>query len=208
MTVSLILNLTNFVLTGYVLFWLLFLRKELAPGEKRSWIFRFFTTDSNILSAVASLVMAISEIPVLSGSRSSIPFWVIVLKFIGTSSVMLTFFTVLFFLGPLAGYKELYKKDGFHMHLVGPLLALTSFVIFEPTDSLPFFWFLLGATPEFFYALVYLRRVVFLTEANGGWPDFYYFTHNGKWKLSFLLMMLAGLAVSLFVLHGFNVLFQ
>ena len=77
------------------------------------------------------------------------------------------------------------------MHLITPLLALFSLLCFENEGLSP--WVIpLGLLPVLLYGWLYLQRVVIA----GAWPDFYGFNRDGKWKLSFSMMILGTIAVA------------
>jgi len=148
---------------------------KLSNGKKA---FRYFTVQSNILCAVAALLMCFN----------SFQPWAWVLKYIGTVAVTVTMLTVFLFLGPNMGYKELLKGRDFFMHLLTPLLATVSFLCFEKR-SLSFQMGLLGMIPVAVYGAVYLYKVL-LVPADKRWEDFYGFNKGGNWWLSLILMLL------------------
>ena len=61
--------------------------------------FKYFTTDSNAFAGAVSLLAAAYTLPVLLGKKECVPKPVLILKYVGTCSVALTFFVVLLFLG-------------------------------------------------------------------------------------------------------------
>ncbi len=169
--------------------------------------FKFFTTDSNILSMVASIVMIIHEIQLLRGKNARIPRGVILFKFVATVAVTVTFCTVMLFLGFIYGYGFLLSGTAFHMHLVGPLLALISFIMLENLGTIRFRESFLGIIPVTLYGAVYLTMVVVIGEKNGGWMDFYAFNRGGRWYLTVLIMHIAAFLICVFVykLHNYFV---
>ena len=157
------------------------------PREKLPESFRYFTTLSNLFCALTALILLLGE---LFGTMAP---WTVVLKYTGTVAVTVTFFTVLLFLLPASKSIEGLFSNGSEiiMHLVTPLLAILSFLCFEGHDLSP--WVIpLGILPVLLYGWVYLQRVV-LQKA---WPDFYGFNRDGKWKLSFSLMILGTVAIA------------
>jgi len=158
--------------------------------EKRSMLFRYFTVLSNLLCGAASLLMA------AFGLFGRVPAAVLLLKYISTCAVTVTFLTVMVFLGPASGnFLETIKGPDFFLHLLCPLLAIVSFVFFEKT-SMPFGVVFLGTAPVLLYGLLYLYKVVF-APAEKRWDDFYTFNRGGKWPISFTAMVLGGFIVSL-----------
>ena len=169
--------------------------------------FRFFTTDSNILSMLASLVVSIHEIQILRGKNARIPHGVMLFKFVAAVPFMVTFCAVMVFLGPIYGYPFLLSGSAFHMHFVGPMLALISLGILENFDLISVKESLLGILPVTVYGAVYLTEVVLIGEKNGGWYDFYAFNRGGRWYLTVIIMHIATLVICLLVrfLHNFFV---
>ncbi len=153
-------------------------------------VFKYYTTLSNVLCAIASLVVIIA---LLAGH---VPQAVTLLKYCGTVAVTVTLLTVLFFLAPAAGgLKPLITGSGFFLHLVNPLLAILTNILWEKPVG-PFWIVLLGALSVLLYGVVYLYRVVVM-PAGTGWEDFYGFNKEGKWRISFAFMLIGGLLISL-----------
>ncbi len=143
---------------------------------------RFFTLLSNLFCAGICLLL------VFFLRSGALPRWVWVLKYIGTAAVTVTLFTVMVFLGPSVGYKNLLCGAGFYYHLAGPLLAIVSFCFLERLFELSFALSLLGIVPVLLYGLVYLYKVVLCPEARR-WEDFYGYNKSGKWPVSFAAML-------------------
>ncbi len=123
------------------------------------------------------------------------PLWVTALKYMATAAVTVTFLTVLLFLWPsLGSIHGLWDGPEFVMHLLTPLMAIFSFLCFEQ-QGLSAWVIPLGILPVLLYGILYFNRVV----VARAWEDFYGFNKNGRWKLSFVLMLL-GTAVVAFLL--------
>ncbi|MCQ2406147.1 MAG: hypothetical protein MJ067_02895, partial [Oscillospiraceae bacterium] len=98
-----------------------------------------------------------------------------------------------FFLGPLFGYKSMFAGHNLFMHLINPLMALGAFFLpccGEKLSPLKALW---GLSPVAVYGSVYLYTVV-IKEI---WPDFYGFNMGGRWYISYPVMMLFTIALSL-----------
>lgn len=152
--------------------------------------FRYFTIDSNILSAAASAVTAVF---LLKGLRrgTPLPHFVLVLKYVGTVAVCLTFLTVCLFLGPTQGYDRMFSGSGLWLHLICPLLSAASLLLLERGGTLARSEVLLGMIPMAVYGAVYTAMVLIAKV----WPDFYGFTRGGLWYVSWLLMLAGTLAI-------------
>ena len=200
--ISLIINAAIFVTTVIVLIFTLFFRVD--PLIKHGYeTFKFFTTDSNILCAIAALIVLIFQIRILTGKSKEIPRWAMILKYIGTTAVMVTFTVVMTFLGPLYTYYFVLKGTAFYMHLVGPLLALVSLWLFEPYYVIPKRVIHLAVIPTAVYGAVYLTEVLIIGEFDG-WDDFYGFNTGGMWYLSVAMIILGTyiLAIVIRLLHN------
>ena len=169
---------------------------------QRFWL---FTTDSNILCAVTSLIAAISEMRILLGKSEKIPAAAAVLKYMGTVAVLLTFTVVMCFLGPTMGYVEmLFSGTSVYMHLLGPVMAFVSLVFFENGIVLKKRMIPLGALSVFIYGIVYVTMVIFIGEANGGWMDYYGFNIGGFWYISFATITLVSVGIAAIVRLAYN----
>lgn len=159
--------------------------------EKVSLLFRFFTTLSNIYCAAASAVVILVWL-----IMGELPLWAVILKYSGTCAVTVTMMTVLLFLGPISGdWQPLLTRAELFLHLVCPLLAIESFVLFEK-QPMPVWALLVGFAPVPLYAALYCRKVVFAPEEKR-WDDFYGFNRGGKWVLSGAAMFIASALIAL-----------
>ncbi len=173
-----------------VLFVLVSILVDLRRAESAAKLFRYFTTLSNVLCAIASLTVLVFQL--LGG----LPFGVLLFKYIGTAAVTVTMLTVFLFLLPVShDWKGLLTGPELFLHFICPALAILSFLAFEKT-AMPAWIIALGVAPVVLYGALYLRKVVFAPEASR-WEDFYGFNYNGKWKRSLVLMMLGAALISL-----------
>lgn len=159
--------------------------------------YRYFTTDSNLLSGAAALLLAICETMLLIRGGDALPEWAILVKYVGTVAVMVTFLTVMVFLGPAAGYQLMFAQEGLFLHLIGPLLAALSFCVLDPGASITWGQTVLGVLPTLLYGTLYLVMVVIVGEGQGGWEDFYGFNKGGKWLASMAAMMIGTYVLSI-----------
>ena len=160
--------------------------------------FRYFTVDSNILVALASLLLLIAQIKSL---RNGMPVskGLMAFKHVGTTAVGVTFFTVFCFLGTLYGYKAMIEGVSLYMHLITPLLAMLGFWFLDRGQETRFRSVFLGLLPTALYGVVYIAMTVFQKR----WQDFYGFNIGGRWILSCVLMVIATFIISagLWALH-------
>ena len=143
---------------------------------------RYFTMQSNLLCALAALCLCLWP-----GAA-----WAWMLKYLGTAAVAVTLLTVLCYLGPTRGYRNLLSGTGFVMHLSTPVLAILSFCLLE-RRSLAFPTALWGVTPVVVYGAHYVYRVI-LAPPERAWEDIYSFNQNGRWYVALVVML--GLTVA------------
>ncbi|WP_029231794.1 hypothetical protein [Butyrivibrio sp. VCB2006] len=176
-TISFIINLTIAILT-VVLTMGLFREDGKWNVQRGKKAMRYFTLQSNLLCAAASVCMCIFPEKM----------WVYYLKIVGTAGVTVTMLTVFLFLARIYGIGPLLKGFDLFMHLLTPLMALASLCIFERRETSLGAAFL-GMLPVALYGPLYLYKVVFAPEGKG-WEDFYGFNAGGKWKISYVIMHL------------------
>lgn len=152
---------------------------------------RFFTQLSNLLCALSALAMILARV------SGEVPLGVALFKYAGTAAVTVTLMTVLLFLGPTMGYGAMLKGANLYLHLLGPALALFSWLALERQPLGP--WALpAGMLPVALYAVVYLWKVVLSPESRR-WEDFYGFNRGGRWPLALGTMLAGALAVCLLI---------
>lgn len=184
--ISLTFNILAFISTIYAIISYFFIEPNILIQNGLDSI-KYFTTDSNILAAIACAVTAIFDIRILTKKSDTIPKSVMMLKFIGTACVTLTMTATVLFLMPVYGMFVL-KGSLFIVHVSTPLLALLSFVFLETVHYISIPKSLLGTVPMMIYGIVYYIEVAVIGEANGGWKDFYAYNRGGHWFLSTVLM--------------------
>ena len=97
---------------------------------------------------------------------------------------------VMVFLGPVFGYGMMFRGLNLFLHLINPLAAMISFLLWERGEALDKGMILWADLPMAVYGVVYLLMVIVLRR----WPDFYGFNMSGRWYLSYA-GMLAGTAL-------------
>lgn len=205
--ISLILNLliVLFVSIGTVLMFLgiKFMPDKTLLQASKIGMFKFYTVDSNILIGIISLILSIKEIKLLKNKIEEIPKSVYVLKLVGTSSIAITFLVTLLFLAPQYGFYAMYNNSNLFFHLVVPVLALISFILFEKFES-KYKYTLYGLIPMVLYSLYYSATIFY--HFNGKESllkyDFYGFLHGNinNVYISLPLMFIIGYVVNILIL--------
>lgn len=151
-------------------------------GSAGTGCFKYFTTDSNVLTALASLVMLVFQCRSLRDPDAAVPKPVLIFKLVGTVSVTITLLTVVFFLAPVAAakggwpsYLFFFTDNIFCLHLSTPLLAIAAYWL-ERDERITFRNSLWALSSTVVYSIVYLVMVVFVQA----WTDWYGFTFGGK----------------------------
>ncbi len=184
-TASLIINVIIAILT--VVAWIQLMipseanKETLAATGLRS--LQYFTVLSNLFSAIVSVVYLVCA-PAAAGP---LPHWLLALKLSSGAAVMVTFTTVLVFLGPTKGFTYMYVSGNLWLHLVLPLLAAIDCVLFVPVGSLPFAHTAWAMAPTVLYGIFYLTRCGMhglLSKSHGDHDaetyDFYGFLSWGR----------------------------
>jgi hypothetical protein len=157
-------------------------------------MFKYFTTDSNILVGLASLVLLIEERNVLKDKRKSINSSFYVFKFVTTVSVTITFLTVFLYLGPgsQGGIVSMLTNSNLFFHLIIPVLSIISFVCFERTNKINKKYVKYGLIPVVIYALFYLVNVLTHIEnfKVSTKYDWYWFLQNGIWVVVLIVPLM------------------
>ena len=148
---------------------------------------KYFTLDSNLLAAAASLIAVYFQV----FRKGTMPVWASSLKLAGTVSVSVTLLTVIVYLGPRFGYKAMLAGVNLHLHLTVPVLAILIFCILEGSHSLSFGHTFLAVIPVLIYAAFYLGNI--LINGPGSGPN-----TNDWYGLLFMGLSRAPLIIAIF----------
>ena len=160
--------------------------------ESFSKAIKYFTIQSNIFSALASLTCALFRL------FSSVPGWLLIIKFAATCSVTVTFVTVMVYLGPR--YKNwgflLLADAGLWLHLTGPIVAIVTLILQKSYLNFPFAVSFVGLAPVVLYGMLYTKKVI-LDPVEKRWEDLYGFCTGVNMALSTVLMFVGSYLISL-----------
>lgn len=168
-------------------------------------VFYFFTTDSNILAALAGIVIVIFDIQILRGKRTALPKAAVLFKYAGTATVMMTLLVCLFYLAPRFGFAFIFGGTYFHVHLAAPLMAFISLCFFEKGERLGFAETQTAYIPFVIYGIVYTVMAMVIGKENGGWRDLYHFNDNGNWLISVILLVALYVAIVIALRFVYNI---
>ena len=190
---SFVANIVVVILTIIACLIMMIGAKDSGSLSARSiWALKYFTLLSNLLAAVSCIIIAVFQIRYFMGNVSAIPAWAAILQLIGTSTVLLTFFTVLIFLGPAVGHAQLYKGANFFLHLIDPIICTVAFCLSGGGSFLKFGYTFLPFIPVFLYAFFYTLNLI--KNGVSQKTDFYGIIHWG-WGMG-VLIFLALLAIT------------
>lgn len=169
--------------------------------------FRYFTTLSNAFAAAASVIILVFNVKNAVNDAYRFPKSALLIKYVATCAVALTFTTVALFLSPAfcflgQSYFTLFSGNGFFLHFLLPVMWIVDFIFFEKTPTLHFGYAFIALLPTAVYAAVYF----FMVQVLKAWPDFYSFSPSGNGRaLPVMVVLMCGLSfcvsVSVFLLR-------
>ena len=151
--------------------------------------FCMFTVNSNILAALSSFAIIPYAIDGIRKKEYSLPNWVVVFMMTGTTAVALTFLVSLFILSPVKGFVLIFTGSRFFLHGVCPILNILAFCLFVTSNKIKAKETFFSLIPVAIYAIIYFVMVVVITEANGGWSDFYGFATRIPFWIPVILIL-------------------
>ena len=183
----------------------IFKETEGEPKEKFVSVFKFFTTQSNVLYGVTAVIYAVARMQ----HTGELPQWICILKLVGTIGVTITLLTVFLFLWPVVFHDlaVLLKGPNLLLHLIVPLTAIVSFCLLERTTQITAAGALCGLSHFAVYAVGYMINAIRHAENGKVAPehDWYGFLSGGmKYMPVALLAMTAGASVITYVLWAVN----
>ena len=142
--------------------------------------FKYYTFDSNLLALISSVLYVIFMI--VKKDQTQIPYFVMVLRYLGTISLMVTLTVVVLYLAPFGNYVEggyfnnlgflLFTGDMLYQHLLCPLISFLSFASFEGDRRLnKKKTVFLAMLPTLVYGVIMLVLNILSIE-NGPYPFF------------------------------------
>ena len=118
--------------------------------------FKYFTVDSNILVGISSFCYFVFYL-----IQKKVSKWIVVFRYLGTVSVLLTMLVTACFLAPFSKFSffDFYQNSNLFFHFLVPLLSTISFVFFEKGD-LSFKSTFTSLIPMICYAVFYMISVI------------------------------------------------
>jgi len=120
---------------------------------------KFYTTDSNLIYAICCLITIPFNLLCLFKEGYKMPKWVSIMRLMGTTLVCVTFFVVIFILGPFnpnGGYKPLFEGLPYYLHLTVPVIGMVSFIAFDLYNEIDFKYLWYNTIPTLIYGVFYI----------------------------------------------------
>ncbi len=166
-------------------------------------IFHFFTFLSNLLAAVAAILMVPYAAEGIRKKRFVLPNWIVLLQYSGAVCVAITMISTFAIVLPFQGMTA-FKGTNFWLHVVSPLCTIALFGCVETGVALPKRSVAAAQIPYWIYMAVYYYNVVILGKERGGWKDIYQIASVWPVWVSVILMLAIGMitAVVLRLIHN------
>ena len=162
---------------------------------------KMFTTISNVIAAFSAAMCLPFQIDGLRRDRYRLPSWIVIVMYVGTVGVFLTFFTSMTLVSAYQGFvKTMFEQSGLFMHTINPILITFLFVLVVSDTRIKFSYSFISLIPIAIYIVVYFIMVFVL----GVWNDHYKTNAFFPWPVSLVLMALVsfGICQLLRVLHN------
>lgn len=159
---------------------------------------KYFTVLSNLFAMITALINI--GFLVVNGTEAELPMWLSEVNLMAAVGVMLTFMTVMLYLGRLYGYMEMLKGPNFELHLSGPLCMAVCFLFFMNLPQMTISSTVPALLPVILYGIWYISNLL-INGINPGkhTNDFYGFARGGMkmMPLVFAVMLLATWLIAL-----------
>ena len=147
---------------------------------------KMFTTISNVIAAFSAAMCLPFQIDGLRRDRYNLPSWIVILMYVGTVGVFLTFFTAATLISVYQGFvKTMLSQSALFMHTINPILITFLFVLVVSDTRIKFSYSFISIAPIVIYIVVYFI-MVFVAKV---WTDHYKTNAFFPWPVSLLLMI-------------------
>ena len=174
---------------------------ESGSSEAGLGTLKMFTTISNIIAAFSAAMCLPFQIDGLRRDRYRLPSWIVIVMYVGTVGVFLTFFTAVTLISIFQGFvKTMLIRSSLFMHTINPILITILFVLVVSDSHIKFSYSFISVIPIVIYMFVYFLMVFVL----GIWNDYYKTDAFIPWPVTLVLMISVsfGFCQLLRVLHN------
>ena len=165
-------------------------------------VFFFFTVQSNIFIIVMSLLFLVNDVMLLVNKKSFVNQTLLLIKYVATVAITITFIVFFTLLAPLMGVDYLLSFNNFSLHAIVPILAIVDFILFDTDINLTYKNSLLATIAPISYAVfVYIGAIFKLRYGeNLYYPYFFldfekngFFFEKGFGIIPWIIILLAGI---------------
>ena len=174
---------------------------ESGSSEAGIGTLKMFTTISNVIAAFAAAMCLPFQIDGLRRDRYRLPSWIVIVMYVGTVGVFLTFFVAITLISAYQGFVQtMLSRSSLFLHTINPILITVLFVLVVSDTHIKFSYSFISITPIGIYMLLYFIMVF----ATGIWSDYYKTDAFIPWPVSLLLIISIsfGICQLLRVLHN------
>ena len=158
--------------------------------------FRMFTTQSNVIAGITAGIILVYEVLIILKKKDKLPDWLRIVKMVTTTAVTLTLLVVLFYLGFVAiaegySYFIMFRNTNICFHLLTPISAILSFILFEGGNKINFKFTFLNLIHMISYSIFYSINVFTHLTPEGKVDrkyDWYYFVLGENWTFVFVVI--------------------
>ena len=165
-------------------------------------VFFFFTVQSNIFIIVMSLLFLVNDVMLLVNKKSFVNQTLLLIKYVATVAITITFIVFFTLLAPLMGVDYLLSFNNFSLHAIVPILAIIDFILFDTDINLTYKNSLLATIAPISYVIfVYIGAILKLRYGeNLYYPYFFldfekngFFFEKGFGIIPWIIILLAGI---------------
>ena len=165
-------------------------------------VFFFFTVQSNIFIIVMSLLFLVNDVMLLVNKKSFVNQTLLLIKYVATVAITITFIVFFTLLAPLMGVDYLLSFNNFSLHAIVPILAIIDFILFDTDINLTYKNSLLATiAPISYVVFVYIGAIFKLRYGeNLYYPYFFldfekngFFFEKGFGIIPWIIILLAGI---------------
>ena len=165
-------------------------------------VFFFFTVQSNIFIIVMSLLFLVNDVMLLVNKKSFVNQTLLLIKYVATVAITITFIVFFTLLAPLMGVDYLLSFNNFSLHAIVPILAIVDFILFDTDINLTYKNSLLATiAPISYVVFVYIGTIFKLRYGeNLYYPYFFldfekngFFFEKGFGIIPWIIILLAGI---------------
>ena len=136
-------------------------------------IFRYFTINTNCLTAFAACMIIPFAVEGMRKKYFSYPKWAAMIHYCGMVCTTLTMITAVGLIS-LADPEMAFGGYNLYLHVICPVMVMVSFFMVESGFDFTFRDSVIACIPAWIYGLIYLWQVALIGETNGGWEDLYH----------------------------------